>query len=97
MSNNAGGGMNSKNVVQGKVKAGPSRTNVVSPASANQLGTSTAFQKDKLPLKTAPEQPLGNAVALNSGGAPGQGRTVHSSGSQHGITKQTDPTARLSR
>ena len=64
------------------VKAGPARTNIVSPASASQLGQSVAFKRDPLPIGTAPQVPLGNAVALNSKSAPGQGRTISPCGSQ---------------
>jgi hypothetical protein len=68
--------------VSPSVKAGPPRTNIVSPASTNQLGASVAFKPDPLPIGTASQVPLGNAVALNSKSAPGQGRTVQKSGSQ---------------
>jgi hypothetical protein len=79
----SGGGERSNKLVQVGVKSGPPRTNVVSPASANQLGASVAFRKDPLPIGTAPQVPLGNALATNVGaGGPGKGRTVQKSGSQ---------------
>jgi hypothetical protein len=71
----------SKNVTT-SVKAGPARTNIVSPTSADQLGQSLAFPKDKLPIGTASQVPMGNATALTAGQGPGAGRTVMKFGSQ---------------
>jgi hypothetical protein len=79
----SGGGIQSNKLVKPSIKSGPPRTNVVSPASASQLGQSVSFKKDPLPIRTAPQVPMGNAVALNVGkGSPGAGRTTHPCGSQ---------------
>jgi hypothetical protein len=78
-----GGGIQSNKLVNVGVKAGPPRTNIVSPASASQLGRSVAFKRDPLPIGTASQVPLGNQLATNVGkGGPGAGRDVHRSGSQ---------------
>jgi hypothetical protein len=37
-----------------------------------------------------PQTPLGNEVSLNSKSAPGQGRTIHATGSQHGLNKNPE-------
>ena len=77
----SGGGSNK--LVRPSIKSGPPRTNIVSPASVDQLGQAVAFKKDPLPIRTAPQVPMGNAVATNVGkGSPGAGRTVMKSGSQ---------------
>ena len=69
----SGGGLTSNKLVNVGVKAGPARTNIVSPASADQLGQSVAFKRDPLPIGTAAQVPMGNEVALNvKGGGPGQ-------------------------
>ena len=77
----SGGGIAiSKNV---GVKSGPPRTNIISPASASQLGQSVAFKRDPLPIGTGAQVPMGNALATNVGaGGPGKGREIHRSGSQ---------------
>jgi hypothetical protein len=90
----SGGGIQSNKLVKPNIKSGPPRTNVVSPGSADQLGQAVAFKKDPLPIRTAPQVPMGNAVALNVGkGAPGAGRTTHPCGSQgfHGSPAQGEP------
>jgi hypothetical protein len=83
-----GGGILGNKNVKVAVKAGPPRTNVVSPGSTDQLGEVVAFKKDKLPLRTAPQVPMGNATALSAGQGPGAGRTIMRCGSQgvHGPT-----------
>ena len=79
----SGGGLTSNKFVNTGVKAGPPRTNVVSPASASQLGQSVAFKRDPLPIGTASQVPMGNDCALRVGkGSPGADRTIHKSGSQ---------------
>ena len=85
-----GGGILGNKNVNVKVKAGPPRTNVVSPASADQIGQSLAFKRDALPKGTAPQVPMGNATALTAGQGPGAGRTVMRYGSQgvHGPVAQ---------
>jgi len=91
----SGGGSNK--LVRPSIKSGPPRTNVVSPASAGQLGQAVSFKKDPLPIRTAPQVPMGNAVALNVGkGSPGAGRTTMKSGSQgcHGSPVAGEPRQR---
>lgn len=79
----SGGGLMSNKLVNVGVRTGPPRTNVVSPASADQLGQAVKFKKDPLPLRTAPQVPLGNDCATRVGkGAPGADRTTMKSGSQ---------------
>jgi hypothetical protein len=90
----SGGGLTSNKLVNVGVKSGPPRTNIVSPASASQLGQSVPFKRDPLPIGTGAQVPMGNAVALNVGkGGPGAGRTTHPCGSQgtHGPTVAGEP------
>jgi len=87
----SGGGIQSNKLVNVGVKSGPPRTNIVSPASASQLGQSVAFKRDPLPIGTGAQVPLGNQLATNVGkGGPGAGRDVHRCGSQgtHGPVAQ---------
>jgi hypothetical protein len=88
-----GGGSNKQ--VNVGVKAGPARTNIVSPTSASQLGQSVAFKRDPLPIGTGAQVPLGNQLATNVGkGGPGTGRTVMPCGFQslHGpVNKGESP------
>jgi hypothetical protein len=79
----SGGGITSNKLVNVGVKSGPPRTNIVSPASADQLGQAVAFKRDPLPKGTMAQVPLGNQLATNVGaGGPGKGREVHKCGSQ---------------
>jgi hypothetical protein len=55
----SGGGIQSNKLVNVGVKSGPPRTNVVSPASADQVGQTVAFKKDPLPIRTAQQVPMG--------------------------------------
>jgi hypothetical protein len=78
----SGGGITSNKLVHPSVRTGaPSRAS--SPAAAGQLGASTAFKKDQVNAGRGYDgAKLGNELALNSKSAPGQGRTIHSCGSQ---------------
>jgi hypothetical protein len=78
----SGGGIQSNKNVSTPVKTGaPSRAS--SPAAAGQIGASTAFRKDQVDAgRGYTGAKYGNEVALNSKSAPGQGRTIHRSGSQ---------------
>ena len=80
----SGGGIQSnKNVSVGQRLGTGSKGS--SPASAAQIGASTAFRKDRVDAGPAynPTK-FGNEVALNVGtGGPGTGRTVHKCGSQN--------------
>jgi hypothetical protein len=79
----SGGGIQSNKLVNVGVKSGPPGTNIVSPASASQLGQAVAFKRDPLPIGTGAQVPLGNELATNVGkGGPGAGRDVHRCGSQ---------------
>ena len=90
MRSKAGGGINSKNVRNVSQRGGAPHANIISPASANQIGESVAFRKDNLPMGTMAKVPLGNALANNVGkGGPGAGRTVYRSGSQQGLKPAT--------
>jgi hypothetical protein len=75
------GGGNNK-LVNPSVRTGSPRKGS-SPGSADQLGQSTAFKKEQVDSgRGYNASQLGNAVALNSKSAPGQGRTIHGCGSQ---------------
>ena len=91
----SGGGITGNKVKQVGVKAGPPRTNKISPRGVSQLGYSTGSmmsgpgsftsKNSSLPMKTGttPQVPMGNTVALNvKGGGPGTGRQVFRTGSQ---------------
>jgi hypothetical protein len=96
-SGGGGGGIHMSKNVKTSVKAGPPSTNVVSPASADQLGRSLAFKGDPLPIRTAPQVPIGNATALTAGQGPGAGRSTLRCGSQgtHGpVDRGRSPAAR---
>ena len=88
----SGGGIAMSKNVSPPVKTGmPSRAS--SPASASQLGQSTAFRKENVDVGPAYHSgvKLGNEKALDVGkGGVGTGRTVHKSGSQslHGAVEK---------
>ena len=75
-----GGGSNklvSPNIRTGSLRKGSS------PGAADQIGQTVAFRKDQIDAQRGYNaSQLGNAVALNSKSAPGQGRTTHPCGSQ---------------
>ena len=78
--------------VRPNVRGGPAKTNVVSPASSDQLGRSIAYPPDKLPISAAPASPLGNAVALNVGaGGAGSGRTLYGQAGTNATHGKVDP------
>ena len=84
-----GGIQGNKNVNVGVRTGSPSRAS--SPASASQLGQSTAFRKESVDVGPAYHSGLGNEKALDVGkGGVGTGRTVHKSGSQslHGAVEK---------
>ena len=82
----SGGGITSNKNVRPPVKTGSPRANKISPGAADRIGQQvvmTTSQGTKLVQGTAPQAPLGNALAQNVGkGGPGTGRTVHKAGSQ---------------
>lgn len=87
-----GGGPQSREVVRPRVMGGPPKTNIVSPTSSDQLGRSIAYPADKLPISSAPANPLGNQVALNVGqGGPGSGRTLYGQGGTQSATPAANP------
>jgi hypothetical protein len=74
-----GGALMSKNV-KVPLRTGPASTNKMNPAGVAQLGTRVGTRKAVEPRKsgTAPQVPLGNAIAGNVGkGGPGTGRTLY--------------------
>jgi hypothetical protein len=76
-----GGILGNKNVKVGLRTGSPSKGS--SPAAAAEIGASTAFRPDQIDAgRGYTGAPYGNQVALNSKSAPGQGRTIHRSGSQ---------------
>jgi hypothetical protein len=80
----SGGGLTSNKLVTPSVRTGaPNRD--VNPAYAAQLGRSLdpkVIARTPENTKAMPAPRYGNAVALNSKSAPGQGRTIMRSGSQ---------------
>jgi hypothetical protein len=90
----SGGGIQSNKLVRPSVQTGDARTaRKMNPGAVDQLGQSLHFRRDPLQQGTMPQVPLGNEVALNSKSSPGQGRTIHASGSQaqHGPVVGTHP------
>jgi hypothetical protein len=86
----SGGGLTSNKLVRPKIKAGPPRTNVISPSAVADIGASIGYKRLPLIKGTAPQVPMGNDLATNVGrGAPGAGRTIYPSGYQC----QTGPAA----
>src|ERR1700736_5331964 len=94
MAKRSGGGISMNKNVKVPVRGGPPRTNVVLPGGADALGASYGdhvtekgvkgrIAAQPLIKRTAPEVPMGNAVALNVGkGGPGTGRSTLKCGSQ---------------
>jgi hypothetical protein len=100
-SSNAGGGINSNKLVRPGVRTGaPNRG--VNPGYAGQLGSalgnhatevSHALKGAAVPTETKALQtgvPYGNQLAPDSKSAPGQGRTIHATGSQ-GVHGKPNP------
>ena len=78
----SGGGKSMNKNVSPPVKTGSPSTGS-SPGAADQLGQAVAFPKDQADaVRGYDGAPYGNQLALNSKTAPGQGRTIHRSGSQ---------------
>jgi hypothetical protein len=78
----SGGGIQSNKNVSPPVKTGAPRKGS-SPCAADQIGQTVAFKKEQIDAgRGYNASQLGNAVALNSKSAPGQGRTIHGCGSQ---------------
>jgi hypothetical protein len=83
----SGGGITSNKLRQVGIKAGPRRTNVISPSAVADVGAAISYKRLPLIKSTAPQVPLGNDLATNVGrGAPGAGRTIYPCGyqDQHG-------------
>jgi hypothetical protein len=83
--NKLGTGGGSNKLVSPSIRTGAGSKGS-SPASAAQLGASTAFRKDQVDAGPAynPTK-YGNELALNSKSAPGQGRTLYGQGGVQGI------------
>jgi hypothetical protein len=85
-----GGGILGNKNVSPSIRTG-SGSKGSSPGAAGQIGASTAFNKEKIDAGRGYDgAKLGNEMALNSKSAPGQGRTIHSCGSQ-GTHGSPDP------
>jgi hypothetical protein len=98
----SGGGITGNKVKSVGVKAGPPRTNVISPRGVSQLGYSTGSmmngpasftsKNSAFPMKagTASQVPSGNAVAASTVCGVGGSRTIYKSGTQqvHGPVVQ---------
>jgi hypothetical protein len=91
------GGAGSKNVRNVGVRYGEQKTHAMSPAGVSQIGSAmggkmmgeshTSINSAERIIEHTAKTPVpfGNALALNSGTAPGQGRTIYPSGTQHGL------------
>jgi hypothetical protein len=78
----SGGGSTMNKNVSPPVQTGSPRKGS-SPGAADQIGQTVAFKKEEIDAgRGYNASQLGNAVALNSKSAPGQGRTIHGCGSQ---------------
>jgi len=90
----SGGGIQSSVVKKVGVRVGPAQTNKISPRGVSQFGYAAGSRMSKsgsygtesssLPVKagTAPQVPMGNAVAASTVCGVGGSRTVHRTGSQ---------------
>ena len=84
---NAGGGINSNKRVETKVRTGQPAEGI-NPKFLSQTGLAVdprSVESRGAPRPAGGAVKLGNEVALNSKSAPGQGRTIMPSGSQHGL------------
>jgi len=87
----SGGGITSNKLVRPGVKAGPPRTNVISPGAVSRMGILVGPGSKVGPLikGTAPQVPMGNAVAAATKCGPGGSRELFRSGSQSSTPKPT--------
>jgi len=79
-----GGGLHSKNVRHVDAPKAEPKPHAMSKDAATQLGLSTAYPKAELVRGrgyAVPQGPTDNVKAVGVGG----GRTIHESGSQHGL------------
>lgn len=84
-------GLSSNKLVRPPVTTG-SPSKGITPAHAAQIGTalgdhttegkSTGYRGDQMYTKALQTPKYGNEIALNSKSAPGQGRTIHRTGTQ---------------
>jgi hypothetical protein len=84
MAHRPGGGYESNKVVHRQAPKAEPKPHGASPAGASQLGQSVAYIKDELIRGrgyATPKGPTDNVAAVGVGG----GRTIHQSGSQHGL------------
>jgi hypothetical protein len=84
------GGLHSRNVRHVSAPKAEPKPHGASPAGASQLGQQTAYIKDELVRGKGYANPVGptdNVKAVGVGG----GRTIHQSGSQHGLTTRQIP------
>jgi hypothetical protein len=101
----SGGGITSNKLVRPGVRTGPASTNKIDPRGVSQYGYSTGSlmtgpggftsKNSALPVNagTAPQVPMGNAVAASTVCGVGGSRTVMRSGSQslHGTASGPAP------
>jgi hypothetical protein len=91
MSHKPGGGLHSKTVRHVDAPKAEPKPHRASPSGASQLGQSVAYQKDQLISRgggySPPQGPTDNVKAVGVGG----GRTIHQSGSQHGLVTRQMP------
>jgi hypothetical protein len=78
----SGGGITMSKNVRPKIKAGPPRTEVISPSGVAAIGASINYPRQPLVKGTAPQVPSGNQVAAETVCGPGGSRTVYKSGYQ---------------
>jgi hypothetical protein len=86
-----GGGIESNKVVHRQAPKAEPKPHRASPAGASQLGQQVAYEKDQLISRGGgyanPVGPTDNVKAVGVGG----GRTIHKSGSQHGLVTRQMP------
>jgi hypothetical protein len=84
------GGLHSKNVRHVDAPKAEPKPHAMSKDAATQIGLQTAYLKDNLVRGSGyatPKGPTDNVKAVGVGG----GRTIHQSGSQHGLTTRQLP------
>jgi hypothetical protein len=78
----SGGGIRGNKNVNVRVKAGPPRTEVISPSGVAAIGASISYPRQPLVKGTAPQVKSGNQVAAETVCGPGGSRTIYRTGYQ---------------
>jgi hypothetical protein len=78
----SGGGIRGNKNVNVRVKAGPPRTDIVSPSAVSNLGESLNYKRPALIKGTAKQVPSGNDVAASTVCGPGGSRNIYPTGFQ---------------